>query len=98
MSLIIGGVTLAFWPKKLRKIAIFRNKLKDFEKSIRDEVMKWYFLNSPGQEEQFKLYFTPSLGFLKNFVPPHPLFITPSNNVPIIRDINVARCGVIWIV
>ena len=75
-------------------MAIFRNKLKDFEKTISDEALKWYFLNSPGQEEQFKLYLTPSLGFLKNFVPPQPPVITP----PIIRDINVARCGVIWIV
>ena len=41
---ILGGTYplthYAFWPKKLRKIAIFRNKLKDFEKTIRDESLK----------------------------------------------------------
>ena len=40
MSLIVGGVTLAFWPKKMLKMAILRDRLKDFEKSKRDEAMK----------------------------------------------------------
>ena len=38
--------------------------------------MKGYFLHSPGQEKQFKLYFTPSPGFLKKCVPP-PCYYTP---------------------
>ena len=40
MSLIVGGVTLAFWPKKLPKMAILRDKMKDFEKTKRGEAMK----------------------------------------------------------
>ena len=43
--------------------------------------MTWYFLNSTGQEEQFKLYFLKD--FLKNFVLP------PIIRAPIIRDIRV---------
>ena len=34
--------------------------------------MKWYFLHTPGQEEQFKLYFTHLPKVFKNFVPPPP--------------------------
>ena len=34
------GVTLAFWPKKMPKMAILRDKLKDFEKTKRGEAMK----------------------------------------------------------
>ena len=40
MSLIIGGGNISVLAKKLRKMAIFRNKLKDFEKTIRDEALK----------------------------------------------------------
>ena len=40
VSLIVGGVTLAFWPKKLPKMTILRDKLKDFEKTTKDEAMK----------------------------------------------------------
>ena len=76
MSLLVR-VTLAFWPKKLPKMAILRDKLKDFEKTKKDEAMKLYFLHSPGQEEQFKLYFTPSLEFLKNIFPPPPILLHP---------------------
>ena len=32
--------------------------MKDFKKTKRDEVMKWYFLQSPGQEGQFKFCVT----------------------------------------
>ena len=39
MSLIVG-VTLAFWPKNLRKMAILPDKFKDFEKTKRGEAMK----------------------------------------------------------
>ena len=35
-----GGGTLAFWPKKLPKMAILRDKMKDFEKTKRGEAMK----------------------------------------------------------
>ena len=34
------GVTLALWPKKMPKMAILQDKLKDFEKTKRDEAMK----------------------------------------------------------
>ena len=39
--------------EKMPKMAILRDKLKDFEKTKRSKSMKWYFLHSPGQEEQF---------------------------------------------
>ena len=42
-----------------QKNTVFRDKMKDFEKYKRDEVMKRYFLYSPGQERQFKLYLIP---------------------------------------
>ena len=61
ISLIVGeGVSLAFGKN-------CQNKLKSFGKTKRIEALKWYFLHSPGQEEQFKLYLTPSQGALKNF-------------------------------
>ena len=63
-------------------MAIFRNKLKDFEKTIRDEALKWYFLNSPGQEEQFKLYFTPLPKVFENFC---------STDIPDARTANFKR-------
>ena len=54
--------------EKLPKKAILLDKLKDFEVTNKGEAMKWYFLHSSGQEEQFKLYFTPPQ---KIFFPPH---------------------------
>ena len=76
MSYNSRGVTLAFWPKKLPKMAILRDKLKDFEKSKRGEAMKSYFLHSPGQDEQFKLYFTPLLKAFEKFCST-PCYYTP---------------------
>ena len=46
--------------------------------------MKWYFLDSPDQEEKLKLYFTPFSGVSKNFVSS-----TPAIKPPTTRDIKV---------
>ena len=59
-----------------QKITIFRDKMKDFEKTKRDEAMKRYFLHSPDQEEQFKLYFTPPPQSFKIFCST-PLLLHP---------------------
>ena len=48
--------------------------MKYFEK--RDEAMKWYFLHSSGQEEQFKLNFTP----LPRVFETPPFYYTPPVN------------------
>ena len=53
--------------------------MKDYEKTKRDEAIKWYFLNSTGQEKQLKLYFAPSLVFLKFFLP-SPFLLDPPIN------------------
>ena len=50
MSLIVV-VNIIVLAEKLPKMAILRDKFKDFEKTEWDEAMKWYFSHSPGQEE-----------------------------------------------
>ena len=56
---LIGEGNISVLCKKSPKLAILRDKLKDF-KNLWDEAMKWYFLHSPDQDEQFKLCFTPA--------------------------------------
>ena len=63
MSLIVGGHIRVF-VEKIAKNGDFMRLIERFwKKNKRGEAMKWYFLHSPGQEEQFKLYFTPPQGF-----------------------------------
>ena len=69
MSQKVGG-KISVLAKKNAKMAILQDKWKNFEKTKRDEAMKWYLSHTPGQEEHFKLYFTPSLDFL-NFLFPY---------------------------